>query len=133
MGKLNTKIDLRSVSESLNLEKVSNNDLSLRVVYLVPVSVQKLFLDLDISFSEFSTFKHFFQKQNSIARNLKTILNDINAYMLCKSLTTIIDNSESDKTFMLNTLINNMSEKRLKISSVILYNENSRLTIIRSV
>jgi ABC-type multidrug transport system ATPase subunit len=132
MSDLDTEAGNGLASGTLDSEKFTINDLSLRAVDSVDVSVQKFSLNVDISPSGFSTFKSSFRRNSQTEERWKTILNDINAYMPRGSLTAIIGGSGSGKTSMLNTLANRMGGKRLKTSGAILYNGNPRLSTIRS-
>lgn len=132
MNDLDTEAGNGPASGTLDSEKVTVNDLSLRAVDSVGVSVQNLSLDVDISPSGFSALKSSFRRNSQAGEHLKTILNDINAYMPCGSLTAIIGGSGSGKTSMLNTLANRMGGKRLKTSGTVLYNGNPRLSTIGS-
>lgn len=110
-------------------EKAMINDISLRAVDSVDISVQQLSLEIDVSPNGFFTL---FRKKNQRTKEFKTILHDIKAWMPCGSLTAIIGSSGSGKTSMLNALANKTGGTRLKASGSIFYNGNSALSSIRS-
>lgn len=120
------------LSEQLAHEKATINDISLRAVNPVDISVQKLSLDIDVSPSSFWAVKSLFPSKTQPVQSFKTILHDINAWMPCGSLTAIIGGSGSGKTSMLNALANRMGGTRLKISGSVLYNGSPKLSSIRS-
>lgn len=108
------------------------NDISLRAVDPVDISVQQLSLEVDVSPPGFLAVKSFVHRKNRPAKSFKTILHEIDVFMPCGSLTAIIGGSGSGKTSMLNALAHKTGGTRLKTSGSICYNGNSRISSIRS-
>lgn len=108
------------------------NDISLRAVDSVDISVQQLSLEIDASPRGFLDVKSIFRQKNQPAKRIKAILHEIDAFMPCGSLTAIIGGSGSGKTSMLNALAHKTGGTRLKASGSIFYNENPRISSIRS-
>ena len=121
---------LRSVSLTNDQDIV--NDISLRAVDPVDISVQQLSLEVDTSPPGFLAVKSFFRRKDQPAKSFKTILHEIDVFMPCGSLTAIIGGSGSGKTSMLNALAHKTGGTRLKTSGSIFYNGDSRISSIRS-
>lgn len=119
-------------SDSTITDQDIGNDISLRAVDPVGISVQQLSLKVDVSPPGFLAVKLFFSKNNKPARSCKAILHEIDAFMPCGSLTAIIGGSGSGKTSMLNALARKTGGTRMKASGSILYNGNPRISSIRS-
>lgn len=101
----------------------------------VDVVVQNLSLNIDLSPNGFSAFKASLTKKNFRAQrgeHYKTIIDNVNAYMPCGSLTAIIGGSGSGKTSLLNSMSHRMGGGRLRTSGTVLYNGSPKLTSIRS-
>lgn len=108
------------------------NDISLRAVDSVDISVQQLSLEIDVSPHGLLALKSLFHKKTQPARTFKTILHEINAWIPSGSLTAIIGGTGSGKTSMLNALAHKTAGTRLKTSGSIFYNGKSRISSIRS-
>lgn len=123
-----------AVSSFLSNE-AETTGISFRGVDAVDVVVQNLSLKIDLSPTGFSALKASLTKKTSAAQrgeHYKTIINNVNAYMPCGSLTAIIGGSGSGKTSLLNSMSHRISGGRLKTSGVVLYNGDRNLTSIRS-
>lgn len=135
-----SKLDVEAGSEPVSCprsdpiadDEAMVNDISLRAVDSVDISVQQLSLEIDVSPRGFLAARSLFRKKSQPAQSFKTILHDIGAWMPCGSLTAIIGGSGSGKTSMLNALAHKTGGTRLKASGSILYNGNSRISSIRS-
>lgn len=119
-------------SDTIFTDQETVNDISLRAVDPVDISVQQLSLEIDISPAGFLAAKSFFRKNNQPAKIFKAILDGIDAFMPCGSLTAIIGGSGSGKTSMLNALAHKTGATGIKASGSILYNGNPRISSIRS-
>lgn len=126
--------DIEAVVEpaasSVHSDEAETAGISLRGVDAVDVVVQNLSLNIDQSPTGFSALKASWTKKSS--KHYKTIINNVNAYMPCGSLTAIIGGSGSGKTSLLNSMSHRISGGRLKTSGTVLYNGDPRLTSIRS-
>lgn len=97
----------------------AGNDISLRAVAPVHVSVRSLAVDVDVSPS--SPLQALSGKTQD-AGDLKTILHNVSADMPSGTLTAIIGGSGSGKTTLLNLMSNRMHGRRLHINGAALFN-----------
>lgn len=108
-------VSLKQASSHLS----TGNDISLRAVALVHVSVRSLAVDVDVSPS--SPLQALPGKTQDAA-DLKTILHNVSADMPSGTLTAIIGGSGSGKTTLLNLMSNRMHGRRLHINGAALFN-----------
>ncbi|KAF4536112.1 ABC transporter-like protein [Lasiodiplodia theobromae] len=108
-------VSLKQASSHLS----TGNDISLRAVAPVHVSVRSLAVDVDVSPS---SPLHALSGKKQGAGDLKTILHDVSADMPSGTLTAIIGGSGSGKTTLLNLMSNRMHGRRLHISGATLFN-----------
>ena len=111
------------------------NELSLRAVAPVDVSVRNLTVAIDLKSSGFGALRLPFSKSkvlDPLKPTTKIILDDVSARMPSGSLTAIIGASGSGKTSMLNVMSQRISDSRLKQSGKTLYNGNQNLSCVRS-
>lgn len=117
---------------SQNLEEI-RSELSFRNVEAVNVKVKDLCVDIDLSPNRSSALlASLSRRKSSNDVQTKAILKKIDAYMPSGSITAIIGSSGSGKTSVLNTLSHRIGGGRLKTRGSILYNDDSKLSSIRS-
>ncbi|KAL8828813.1 MAG: hypothetical protein Q9191_002370 [Dirinaria sp. TL-2023a] len=121
----------RAVSPASCDEDIENG-LSLRNVAPVDIRVKDLRVKIDVSSNGFAAFKSRFGRGRVQGKTYKPILNDVDAKFSHGSLTAIIGSTGSGKTSMLNALSDRLKGGRLETSGTILYNNNRKLSSVRS-
>lgn len=114
--------------QPVGVEQSGGNDISLRAVAPVNVSVRDLSVQVDVSPAKPAaalralTSSKAGKKNGETAAELKTILHNVSADMPSCSLTAIIGGSGSGKTTMLNVMSNRMHGRRLDITGETRFN-----------
>ena len=108
------------------------NELSLRNVEPVDIRVRDLCVSIDVSSSGFAAIKAGLTSRKAHVKTHKYILKDVDARLPSGSLTAIIGSSGSGKTSMMNALSDRLKGGRLETSGTILYNDNTKLSTVRS-
>ena len=119
------------MDEGPNEKASAGTTLSLRAVEPVNVSVKDLCTAIEESHTTLQKLRGVFGKQHE-AKNIKTILENVDAELSQGKLTAILGGSGSGKTTLLNVLSRRIASTRMKTSGTVLYNESTKLSAIRS-
>ena len=120
-----------AVSPASGEEEIANG-LSLRKVEPVTIRVRELCVNIDTSPNGFTALKSGFGRGGAQGKTYKAILNNVDARFPHGSLTAIIGSTGSGKTSMLNALSDRLKGGRLETSGTVLYNDNGKLSSVRS-